>query len=565
MKKAFSFFLCAIMLVTVLSGLAACTTPEDPGEPPLREDGYYPNITLTLNNISYVQYLETFDAMGWSLTKNPYMDLIKDEFGIKFKLDIDVQDIGIYFEKLAANIATGKFADITCIGDSYFGVPNLKTANQNGLLTDLTEFVNGTNEKVKPSEDVLAVWEQAGESIFYPGTFDGQIKTLPWVQDFRADTNAFLYIRKDWLDAVGMSEPTNIAEMTDIMRAFKNNIDGAYGLTLDSGILNYPVFDMYGVNPMFWYEKDDGSVALGITNVEPMKKALTVLHDWYAEGLINSSEANDIAVIGGLHYSSQEIVNGKSGMHFGSLGMSFASNTLRKNKDARFVAVPIFPAESGYDVKIATKHSTYFYYAVGNNNKYPETAMKLYNFYLEVMSSEEEEYKAVRTNCKYTNAAGEEVEGWAASQFAPLRTNPATDIEASKEFLEKLWAKDSEGLNSAQLKTFNDYWEAVDSGTVNYKTYWMVEQNKENGVQMKLYDMYDNANFTRNIFCGIPTEGMDTYGAEIETALILDALSIIKGENPVEYWDAAVKNWLDGGGQVITDEVNAWWNGVNTK
>ncbi|MBR2328207.1 MAG: hypothetical protein IKA51_06320 [Clostridia bacterium] len=569
MKKVLSILLCALMLVGIVSGLAACTEPEDPGVQPLRPEGYYPNITLTLNMLSYVQYDPLLNAKGWTLTDNAVMDLIKQELGIKFKLSIDVKDIGVYFEKLAAEIAAGKFADIVGMGDYYFGIPNLKAANQNDLLADLTPYIKGTDENTKPTEDVLELWEQSGDSIFYPGTFDGQIKTLPWVSDARGSSYQFLYIRQDWLEQVGMEAPTSIDEMTDVMRAFKNNIDGAYGLVIGNGFLtqgeNYcSVFDMFGVQPFNWYEKDDGSIALGITNKDAMKAALTVLRGWYAEGLVNSSEENDITVMGGLHYTSQEIMNGKAGMHFGSTSMGFIGNTIRKNRDARFVAVPIFAAD-GYELKIATNNDAFHFYAVGKSNPYPETGMKLYNFYVDMQVDDEGKYYEYNKSSEYENEAGEIVKDYPAVQFAPIRTNAATDVEKNKEYLTNLLNKDTEGMTAGQLDTYNQYWEAVDSGSVTYKNYWLMEQYKEDGVLSKYYDLLDTNTFVRNLFFAPNTPAMDTYTAEIDPPVVLDAIAIIKGVQPVDYWDTTVDTWLSTGGQTITDEANAWWNTVNVQ
>ena len=563
MKKLLSVFLVALLLLSVLSGLASCTQPEDAGVHPVRTDGYYPNIKLTLNNLYYVQYDALLDAKMWTMVQNPYMDLIEEQYGIKFKLEIQVNDISVYLEKLGADILTGKFADLACLGDDYFGIPNLKSANQNGLLADLTSFVKGTDERVKPSEDVLELWEQAGEEIFYPGTFDGQIKTLPWVQDARGSANSFIYIREDWLEAVGKQVPTNLDELTDVMRAFKNNIDGAYGLVIGaSGMFDGAcgIFDMHGVNPKRWYETEEGTLAYGLTNTEPMKAALRVLRDWYVEGLINNDEDNDISVIGSLHYTSQEIMNGKAGMHFGTNSMGFISNTLRKNKDARFVTVPLFAAD-GYELAIQTDSNAKMFYAVSAKCKYPEAVMKLYNFYVETIIDEDGEYNFYNARSQYENSSGEIVEDYALNQFAPIRTGKAFDIEQSLAVLDQIQTGNSEGLSAGDTVTFENYWDALDNGT-NYKNYWTVEMYKDGGVYEQLYDMFENANYSRDKFVGIPSDSMTATLGDIDSTALLDAVAIIKGEQPVEYWDTAVDTWLSTGGQTITDEVNEWYKNI---
>ncbi|MBQ2945749.1 MAG: hypothetical protein IJD95_04215 [Clostridia bacterium] len=567
MKKLLSILLCALMLIGVISGFAACSEPEDQGDRPTRPEGYYPNITLTLNNLTYVQYDPLFHANGWDLANNPYMDLVKEEMGIKFKISIDVNDISLYLEKLNAEIAAGKFADLTCVANKSFAFNFLKNANQNDLLADLTPYIKGTDESVKPSENVLKSWEQAGETVFFPGTFDGKIKAIPWINDARGTAYNFMYIRSDWLERVGKSVPTSLDELTEVMRAFKNNIDGAYGLVVDADFMagcSCKIFDMHGVEPFGWYENENGELAYGITNSEAMKAALNVLRGWYAEGLINSDENNDFTSIGSLHYASQEIINGKAGVYFGSHSMGFVSNTLRKNSDARFVTVPLFSAD-GFDLAIKTDNDAYMFYAVSKENKYPESAMKLYNMYMEVIVNENNDptYSMLTSNSKYTDELGEEKESYAPIQFAPIRTTKPFDLEESMEFLTKIQQRNSEGMTQNELKSFNEYWDAVDSNEITYKNYWTVELYKEGGVYDQLYNMYETATYARNKFFSVPTPAMDTLLGKLQATPVLDAVAIIKGEQPVDYWDTTVDTWLSTGGQTITDEVNAWWQGVN--
>ena len=561
MKKALSVILSCLLLVSVIAGLAACTQ-EEPGEKPTRPEGYYPNITLSLSNLTYVQYIPLLEAKGWTLINNPIMDLYKKELGIKFKLDIDVQDIGVYFDKLAARLATGEMSDISCLGDYYFGIPNLKTAEQNGLLCDLTPYMDGTDE-VQISDLAHEIWDQAGADVFYPGTFNGRIKALPWVTDSRGGAYSFLYFRKDWLDEVNMSLPTTVDELTEVMRAFKNSGEGRYGMVLCAngmyaGENHCSVFDMYGAYPFEWLEGEDGKLYFGATDTNAMKGALKTLQNWYAEGLINCDEDNDIDVIGGLHYMSTEFVNGKAGVFCGSTSMGFVGNTIKKNANAEIVTTPLFAADGG-TVGIAATNNAFIFYAVSNKCKYPEAAIKLWNMYTEI--HQDEDYIEYFSASTYENDKGEIVEDYAPEQFSPFRCGAKTDIEKSKAFLEDILAKNTTDFTAAEMKTYEKYWEAVEN--TNYKNYWTLQQYKEGGVLSQYYDLLENAEFVRSKFFGTNTPAMDKYVTEIEPNLVIAAIEIIKGHETVDYWDTAVDAWLDMGGREITDEVNAWWDGIN--
>ena len=111
------------------------------------------------------------------------------------------------------------------------------------------------------------------------------------------------------------------------------------------------------------------------------------------------------------------------------------------------------------------------------------------------------------------------------------------------------------------MKTYNNYWDAVNETT--YKNYWTLQQYKEGGVLSQYYDLLENAEFVRSKFFGTNTPAMDKYVTEIEPNLVIAAIEIIKGHETVDYWDTAVDSWLAMGGREITDEVNAWWDGIN--
>ncbi len=561
MKKALSVLLAALLVFGVTVTLVSCG-PTESDIMPTRKEGYYPNITLTLSNLSYVQYTPTLEAMGWTIVDNPMYDLIKKELGISFTRDVDVEDIGIYFDKLAAGIAAGKLADIACLGDAIFGIPNLKECEKNGLLADLTPYYDGTADVVF-SDVALAHFERGGEDVFYPGTFDGKIKTIPWLTDSLGNTYGFLYFREDWLEDAALTVPTTLDELTEVMRAFKNRGDGCYGLVIGSDFMytggnHCGVWDMFRAYPFEWLENDKGELYLGATDLVTMKAALQTFRNWYAEGLINNGEENDIDVVGGLHYYSAEFWNGKAGVFSGGKSMGFITNTMKKNPDAELVTIPLFSVDGG-TVGIAAENNAYMFYGVGSGCKYPEAAVKLYNYYFDIYT--DIDYVDYFTNPYFEDEKGEATKGYAPSQFYPVKTNFFTNISSAKGRLEDYRTGNVSHFSKRQLQAYNEYLAALENPS--YKNYWQRKQYEEGGVLDQYYELIETADFVRTKFFSVPTNAMDKYNAEAEAGLVSAATAIIKGRETVDYWDTAVEIWFDGGGREITAEVNDWWNKTN--
>ena len=64
---------------------------------------------------------------------------------------------------------------------------------------------------------------------------------------------------------------------------------------------------------------------------------------------------------------------------------------------------------------------------------------------------------------------------------------------------------------------------------------------------------YDNA------YTGETTQGMVDYKSMLDGIRDEAFIKIIIGDQPIEYFDTFVNDWMAAGGQTITDEVNAWY------
>ena len=160
-----------------------------------------------------------------------------------------------------------------------------------------------------------------------------------------------LMIRKDWLDNLGLSMPTNIDELLNVMRAFTyddpdgNGIDDTWGFTTDGAgkgtgdsYLFMTLFDRDGVN---FYIDDEGKVNHPIVDgtylqyLELMHKMVSEGYfypDWYTQG------DEDQYV---------DIYNGKIGVVFNSIHHILYKTDTARNFDGTVVnewdVVPIEP------------------------------------------------------------------------------------------------------------------------------------------------------------------------------------------------------------------------------
>jgi putative aldouronate transport system substrate-binding protein len=116
-------------------------------------------------------------------------------------------------QKLPTMLAAGDAPDVIFSYDKALYGLYLK----NGALLDYTDYIKkyGKNIKKYFSKEDLAL-----------GQFKGRIYSLVYRSVSTADTT---FIRKDWLDKLGMKEPTNPTEFYNMLKAFKEKDPGNVG------------------------------------------------------------------------------------------------------------------------------------------------------------------------------------------------------------------------------------------------------------------------------------------------------------------------------------------------
>ena len=124
---------------------------------------------------------------------------------------------------------------------------------------------------------------------------DGHIYYLPTLED--SQVSQAWFIRKDWLDKLGLQVPGTVEELHQVMLAFASKDPNGNGKKDEIGYLNRnglggdltgnitSLFSLYGVNTTFHIGKD-GKVALGAYS-PAFKDAMKSVSQWYAEGLID--------------------------------------------------------------------------------------------------------------------------------------------------------------------------------------------------------------------------------------------------------------------------------------
>ncbi|SEE80161.1 extracellular solute-binding protein [Ruania alba] len=186
------------------------------------------------------------------------------------------------------------------IPDLIVGVNSITNADQatfTGLFEDLSDDMDAL-------PNVAAMFEALPETEQMATSTDGEIYGLPSYRRFWPDTATRQFINQQWLDTLGLEEPTTWDELHEVLLAFKEEDangngdpndeipmdwapagDTGFGFfqpTVLLGSLGMPISDGGGQG----YFVEDGQVG-NFLNDERYRDLIAFLHELYADGLIS--------------------------------------------------------------------------------------------------------------------------------------------------------------------------------------------------------------------------------------------------------------------------------------
>lgn len=249
--------------------------------------GRYPEtITYTLAKMTGVNNSNLPE--GETYEDNAYTRLIREIINAQNE-DVYENNGDTYNVGISTMIATGNIADIMVVDQK-----TMNAMQKNDQLADLTEvYANCASDRIK---DIYASY---GEEILQSCTFDGKLMAFP--ETNISDGPNLLWVRKDWMEKLGLSAPETIDDVKHIALTFaeenpanqeKGNIGLAVSTTLYGGT---GISSEYGMNLIFasfdaypgrWLADAEGMPVYG--SVQPnVKDALGMLADWYQEGVLD--------------------------------------------------------------------------------------------------------------------------------------------------------------------------------------------------------------------------------------------------------------------------------------
>lgn len=555
LKKSVAFGVTGIMLI-----LAGCKSPagfvsNDNEEYNARMEearttpfGAYPEtIEYTLGKMTSVNNSNMPENDTY--TDNAYTRYIKSVINVQ-NVDAFEANDSQYDTNVSMAISMGSLPDIMVVS-SQDEVEQLVGA---GLIEDLTESYNNCI-----SDRIRKMYESYGDSLKDMVTYDGKIMALP--ETNITDGPNLVWLRKDWMDKLGLSEPHTIDDVVNIVKHFisedpGNNGEDAsgkpntVGLAVDTdvtGECGYSseflldiIFACFGAYPKQWIMNDDGEIVYGSVTDEA-KEALSYINSLYNQGVID----NDFLLRTSTNIC-ELIENGLCGSFFGPWWApnNPLANAVSKNPDADWQPY-LIAMDSDGTTSYHSQNPCYKYVVVRKGYEHPEIAAKM----ISVM------FDKVRFDCtdseEFKNYYQLNVEPTARPLSINVDYNNALSICYRNIDATISGRKNPDSLELLE-RSFYDACSEYIKNANKTSTQWAAYMSRIKACSLIAQD---NIKVVDSLYFKT-TDTMKSHWWRLKAKEKEAYLKIISGEEDISYFDTFVKEWNEQGGQIITSEVS---------
>lgn len=512
----------------------ACNTPF----------GRYPEtITYTLGkmtgeNNSNMPENDTYED-------NAYTRYLKNKLNIQNQNVFEDNDSN-YDNMLNMAISEDNIPDVMVVNDYSY----LKLLIENDMIEDLSSVY----EKCA-SDRIKDIYKSYDDEILENVTFDGKLMALP-------ETNIengpnMLWLRKDWMDKLGLESPKNLSDAENIIREFIEKDPGNNGEGNTIGLACSPeltsergysytgqvdiLFACFNSYPKQWIKNSDGEIEYGSVQKES-KNALAYLNRIYKSGLLDKQfllrNQNNIEDI---------IKNGQCGAFF---GLWWSPNNplmdcLKYDKSAVWVPFMI-PTNNDGSTSFCSQKPSNKFIVVRKGYEHPEIVMKECSVLFDYFNN--------------SNKEAYEIKQYYVDNVDPTARPFAINIDYKDALVN--------GYRNI-TSVLNDDKDVDDLQLIEYSYYEQCKRYLEDPSKASVEDwaaytsrisassllVNSKLNKVNTYFYNKETESMPKVWWKLKNLEKQAYLKIITGEESIDYFDKFVSEWYKQGGDIVTQEV----------
>lgn len=544
----------ALVIMLVMAFMPSCQSANKPGgQSNEGGPGFEKYKTPVTVSVYFSQDGTVTFPNGETWDNNVWTDAYFEELGIKIK-SAGVTTAEGYNSKMAMLMSANALPDVF-----QLDTPNLMSFQISDKLADLTPYFDEYT-----SEIAKHYLNYDGGIAIEQCKTDGKLYGVPKLSTLYDDAVNNIAIRTDWLDNLGIPEPETWDDILNIIEAFatqdpdNNGKNDTYGLAVDNcavdGILRgvadlQGFFNAYHAYPGRWVDDGEGGIEYGSIQPE-MIKPLSVLADFYKKGYIDPE------------YYNKDRWQVKTDIGAGKIGLAFqvfwAPANWMNLQQTLGDKLKFYPIMSFDDKPVKLYYKNWWAQGtkmvVNKNFEHPEVLFKMLNLELKHGTDTSDEW------LKYFSTE----DGFPKHKYMIVSLQPAPDLYLNnysqiKTFLSEGTPVDDVPSNlRTGYKRILDFINGDDMGEKAWGSY--MSTGSKNSAYAVL-DYYLSNNMVQiDKFTGIPTKTMWAKSSALQWQEIGSFNEIIRGNQPIDFFNTFVDDWNKLGGDKVVKEVKEWYN-----
>lgn len=416
---------------------------------------------------------------------------------------------------------------------------------EKGLVADLTD----SYEKCA-SDTIKDIYESYGSELLDGVTFGGKIMAIP--ETNIAEGPNLVWLRKDWMDKLGLQPPKNIADVEYIIARFleadKNRVGLVTCVSLcgesgySSQYLTDLIFASHGAYPKHWIKNEQGEIVYGSIQPEA-KEALVHLRKMYNNGILDRN-----FLFRSTHDIIELIEEGRCGSFFGPWWTpnNPLMSAMLKSEEADWQPYLIETNDDGNTYYHSTNPTSYKYVVVSKDFEFPELAWKIISVLFD--------------HARYEDKKGAvEIEEYDKNAVDPTARPLVINVDY-RNALERCYnnikavfdgKKDIDDLNELEKSYTEQCMKYVENGEEATIEQWAAYTSrmsacslisKKSVVEVKAM-FFDDTETMEKLWWRLKELESETY------------LQIITGKLNIDAFDDFMKEWKQNGGETITEEI----------
>ena len=490
---------------------------------------------------------------GASNSNLPSGDTYEDnEYTRYLKKMLNIQNENVYMERedrynegVNVLVQDRNIPDVMVVDDRE----TLNYLVENDMIEDLSQVYESC-----ATDRIKEMYDSYGPALLASGTYDGKLMALP--ETVIDHGPCFLWLRRDWINQLGLEEPESLEDAFNIIEAFVENRMGTeegedpIGLICDNVFVGSSsayysidtIFDLFVAHPRKWQFCSNGEIIYGSLTAST-KKAISYIHNLYERGIIDKNfalrEQNNLRDL---------VLEGKCGAFF---GLWWTPNNplmdeVMNNPDSDWEPYYLVQRDEDYGTDFYNSFSDNKYVVVRKGYEHPEIVMKIVSVLFDYS--------------RYDADDADEVNGYFALNVDPT----ARPLVINVDYYDATYIATKDIRKAMNREITEDKLSALEESYYTACTNYLTNYMKGEAVNAEDWAAYKSRISAIGLLVDHGYEpptiqylaGSD--GEVPQTLLNLEKnafIQMVMGNQPMDYFETFVEEWLDQGGRELSRTI----------